>query len=248
VAGERRAWQSPPAVPLPAPFELDLPHGRCVGFALPAAIDLGRVEHHLHPDERRAAASLPERRRRTWVVGRLALRRSLRALGADLASIGPIHATPRGAPALPRGLTGSISHKDDVVVALAAPHDADDRGAVGIDVEWDRTPKVDVRPHVLRADEGVDLTAPWAETARETILRFSAKEAVYKALDRFVGRYVGFHEVALIPRADGTAEVALHLRRDLPKAEGPFAVDVHWRRLDGLVLTSARVSPTDARP
>lgn len=247
MAEPAAAWQARRPVPLPAPFEIRLPHGTCVGYALPKEIDLPRAEAFLHPEERTAAAAMPDRRRRTWVVGRLALRRSLRAIGADPGATFAIGATARGAPALPRGLTGSISHKDDVVVALAAPHDAHDGGAVGVDVEWDRAPRVDVRRHVLRADEGVDLDAPWHAAARETMLRFSAKEAIYKGLDRFVGRYVGFQEVAVIPRADGTAKVALHLRRDLPHAEGPFEVDVHWRRLDGLLLTSARVAAAPAR-
>jgi hypothetical protein len=53
-----------------------------------------------------------------------------------------------------------------------------------------------------------------------------------------VGRYVGFHEVAVVPRDDGSAETVFHLRDPL---EGPFAADVHWRIRDGVVLTSARV-------
>jgi 4'-phosphopantetheinyl transferase EntD len=82
--------------------------------------------------------------------------------------------------------------------------------------------------------------------AREVLLRFSAKEAIYKALDPFVRRYVGFLEVEVTPRPDGTADV----RSQLPEASDgarAFAIDVRWQRFAGLVLTTARVVMT-ARP
>jgi 4'-phosphopantetheinyl transferase EntD len=219
-------------VSVPSAFALSLPHGHCTGLVIAADVDLAAVAQELHEDERAIAETLAPRRRRTWVLGRIALRRSLVAIGIEAGAIG---STARGAPALPPGVTGSISHKEDFVVALAAP---DALGPIGVDVEWDRPPRHDVRRHVLRGDEGVDLEAPWPAAASETMLRFSVKEAIYKALDRHVGRYVGFHEVAVVPEADATARVALHLR----DAEGPFSVEVHWERRDGLLLTSARVA------
>ena len=75
------------------------------------------------------------------------------------------------------------------------------------------------------------------ERQRAILLRFSAKEAIYKALDPFVRRYVDFKEVALTPRSDGGADVTMHLR----EGEGPFVVEAQWRRFDGIVLTTARV-------
>ena len=68
------------------------------------------------------------------------------------------------------------------------------------------------------------------------VLRFSAKEAIYKALDPWVRRYVAFREVDLTPLPDGTARVTMRL------PEGAFACDVRWRRLPGLVLTTAKVT------
>jgi 4'-phosphopantetheinyl transferase EntD len=70
------------------------------------------------------------------------------------------------------------------------------------------------------------------------LLRFSVKEAIYKALDPFVRRYVAFREMSVSPRADGTAEVRPHL----PAAEGPFEIEATWRRTSGLVLTTARIT------
>jgi 4'-phosphopantetheinyl transferase EntD len=69
-------------------------------------------------------------------------------------------------------------------------------------------------------------------------VRFSAKEAVYKAVDPFVRRYVAFSEAYVAPNEDGSAVARLTLRPDEPR----FVVDVRWLRRDGLVLTTARVS------
>jgi enterobactin synthetase component D len=75
------------------------------------------------------------------------------------------------------------------------------------------------------------------DRALEVKLRFSAKEAIYKALDPFVRRYVGFKEVAVRPLHGGGAEVGVHL----PSSEGAFVIEVRWLRWEGFVLTTARV-------
>jgi 4'-phosphopantetheinyl transferase EntD len=97
---------------------------------------------------------------------------------------------------------------------------------------------VDIASHVLAEDEFPELSAlTGEERAREVLLRFSAKEAIYKALDPYVRRYVAFHEVSVTPHEDGTASVRQRL------SEGRFAVEVTWRRMDDVVLTTARVHP-----
>jgi 4'-phosphopantetheinyl transferase EntD len=63
--------------------------------------------------------------------------------------------------------------------------------------------------------------------AREhTLVHFAIKEAVYKAIDPFVERYVRFTEVELDLRSGGEARVTLHLPE-------PSVADVHvaaqWR-------------------
>src|SRR5262249_32801524 len=87
-----------------------LPHGLAVAVALPRPTDdvAAEVLERLHPEERRWASDQPPRRRVTWVGGRLALRAALRELGAEA---GPLFATDRGAPLLPDGLSGSVTHK-----------------------------------------------------------------------------------------------------------------------------------------
>jgi 4'-phosphopantetheinyl transferase EntD len=238
----------------PAPFsrlfQLDLPYGRCVGVALPvlrAAAADGAGDDvpaaalaALHEDERRHAAALGPLRRVTWVGGRLALRAALDDLSLAAGAILP---TPRGAPALPDAVVGSISHKDGLAVALAAP--AGGGWRVGVDIERVTPRRSDIARHVLRLEERERLAPPSDEPRRqaEILSAFSAKEAIYKALDPFVGRYVAFDEVAVVLRDDGSAGVTLHLRGGAaaPAPEGPFDVELRWQRRDDIILSTARV-------
>ena len=215
-------------------FDLELEHGRCVGVRLPEALGVveALAEAALLPEERAYAATLGAARRRTWMGGRIALRQALVREGIDAS---PVLADGRGAPALPPGVAGSISHKEDMAVALVA---REARAKLGVDVERDVPGKLDISKKVLTDEELAEVAKLGsAERAREVLLRFSAKEAIYKALDPFVQRYVAFREVALTPRADGTAVVTSRL----PVAEGTFAMDVTWMRRDGTIVTTARV-------
>jgi phosphopantetheine--protein transferase-like protein len=223
----------PPGTEVDALFELDLPHGRALALAIPDGDALAVLTARLRSEELELAAAWGPPRRRTWIAGRAALRTALERAGLEAPAIG---SDDRGAPAMPAGVVGSVSHKERVAVALVARAVADAR--IGVDVELDAPTRVDIARKVLTEDEQAEVSA-LADAARqaEVRLRFSAKEAVYKALDPFVRRYVGFQEVAVTPRPDGSARVVMHL----PEAEGPFDVDVRWLRRDGLVLTTARV-------
>lgn len=222
-------------VPVPdvVAFDLQLAHGRCLGVRLPedaAAIDV--LAAGLLPDERAFAAGFGPARRRTWIGGRVAMRLALDRIGAQA---GAVLGDDRDAPLLPPGVAGSITHKQHVAAALVA---REHRARVGVDIEVDEPLRFDVSRRVLADDEIAEVAAlPEPERIREVLLRFSAKEALYKALDPFVRRYVAFGEVSVTPRADGRASV----RTRLAAAEGPFDVDIRWQRLDGLVLTTARV-------
>ncbi|HEY8040408.1 MAG TPA: 4'-phosphopantetheinyl transferase superfamily protein [Polyangiaceae bacterium] len=214
-------------------FDLELAHGRCVGVRLPpAGPSFEALAGALLPEERAFAAGLGPVRRRGWVGGRVAMRLALARAGLEAP---PVTSDERGAPVLPSGLAGSLSHKEHVAVALVA---REARARLGVDIELDVPRRVDVSRRVLAEDELAEVAglSPM-EHDREVLLRFSAKEAIYKALDPFVRRYVAFREVSVTPREDGSAGARMHL----PAAEGPFAVEVRWRRLDGLVLTTARV-------
>jgi enterobactin synthetase component D len=220
-------------------FDRVLVHGRALAVRIPATADavdaLGRAG--LVAEEREFAATLPPLRRGTWVGGRIAARIALADLGIDAP---PILSKDRGAPSFPDGTAGSISHKRDIAVALVARRAARrTEEYLGIDLEIDAAGRVDIAARVLTDAEQRELAELSAEErAREVLLRFSAKEAIYKALDPFVRRYVGFREVAVSPDANGHARVVAALAYQ----EGPFAFDVRWERFDGHVLTTARVT------
>ena len=142
-------------------FRRDLVHGRCVAVSLPAApagsrADAGdapavvpaAVLAQLPAAERDYARGLAPARQVTWVGGRLALRAALSDLGVDAAAV---LADDRGAPRLPPGTVGSISHKAHLAVALAAP---DAGWSVGIDLEDLTAPqRRDISTHVLTESE-----------------------------------------------------------------------------------------------
>jgi phosphopantetheine--protein transferase-like protein len=189
-------------------FLIALPWGQCAGVALPPVrgkiVAVAPVSEaalaRLAVAERAHAETLPPGRAVTWVGGRLALRAALHALGADAAArtapdtdVAPILSDDRGAPVLPAGVVGSISHKDGLAVALAS---VEDGWRVGVDVELLRPSRHDIAPRVLDADERAALVG-LDEAARraEVLVRFALKEAVYKALDPSLRRYIGFHEV-----------------------------------------------------
>jgi len=216
-------------------FDLALEHGRCVGVRIPAAgaaLDaLARAA--LSPDEQARAAAMAGPRRRTWVGGRAAMREALTRAGLPPVVV---PSDDRGAPVLPAGVAGSVTHKEALAAALVA---TESRARVGVDLELDIVRSQDIASRILTSDEIAEIAHLGAdERAREVLLRFSAKEAVYKALDPFVRRYVGFGEVAVSPRGDGTAAVTPGLRA----GEGPFVIEVRWLRFEGIVLTTARVT------
>jgi enterobactin synthetase component D len=234
-------------------FHLDLPHGRCVGVALPGNGDADgplppSVRAVLAAEETRHVDTLPASRRASWAGGRIALRAALAdlSLALDVAlEVGPILGTPRGAPLLPEGVRGSISHKEGLAVALAADAAAGD-WQLGVDLERVVAGRIDIAQRVLRPEERARLPPPDdPDRVEELVFLFSAKEAIYKALDPFVARYVSFQEVAVERRSDGSAAVELFLRApDEASDEAPdgaqFDVDVRWLRREDFIITTAR--------
>lgn len=193
------------------------------------------------PEEVLASLPVPEAtlarqcrgyRQSQFVGGRLALRHACERFGV-LAP--PLIATTRGAPVLPEGIVGSISHKGTLAVGLVAAADA---GTLGVDLEVETKPKVDVSRHILSETEQERVALlPIDERWKSVLLHFSIKESIYKALDPYVGRFVGFEEAEVEPDDVGRAAVTLRLKGD----EGPFVVEVLHERMRGYLLTSARI-------
>ena len=216
-------------------FERTLPHGRCVGVSIPP--DDGEISPavlaRLHAGEAQHAAALRPPRQMTWVAGRLALRTALRRMGIEAAAILPNH---RGAPAMPAGVVGSISHTRTMAVALAA---ADTGWAVGIDIERNTMGRQDISRRVLTEPERAEVDRLPPEQRGQSIMqRFSLKESIYKAIDPFLLRYVGFREVGVTPLEQGRVAILPRLVRG-----GPLEIEAWWSTSDTFVLCSARARP-----
>ena len=143
----------------------------------------------VYPQEGAAIARAVPKRRNEFLAGRQAARIALSAIG------GPSVALPSGAdrlPLWPDGFTGSITHCDDLCLAVATPHTR----AVGIDVEPATALPRDLWDAILLPEEQnaiVDTPDPGL-TAK---LIFSAKEAAYKAQYPISRVLYGFHDMHL---------------------------------------------------
>lgn len=157
-------------------------------------------------------------RRREWIGGRTALHLAL----ADFAR--PIGVDDRGAPQLPDGWVGSVSHKGALAGALLA---AAGSGWIGLDIERAVAPRIDIAPRILSERELAEVP----DRGSAVTLRFALKEAIYKAIDPVMRRYVGFREVELEVGPDGDCRVMSHL---------PLAIEASWLRLDGHWIATAR--------
>jgi 4'-phosphopantetheinyl transferase EntD len=160
------------------------PFGRCAVLELDDR-QLAFAIASLPEVERLHAETLPGVRQREFVTGRTAIHElfedNVAVLGDD-----------RGAPVMPAGLSGSITHKGVRAAAIVAPADA---GYVGIDLERAIAPRMDIARRILTPREP-------RVTGAELTRVFSIKEAIYKAVDPIVRRFVGFQEVELL---DGRA-------------------------------------------
>lgn len=216
-------------------FHHATPHGIVAAFNIPDSPDPvpAEVLERLHPEEAVFARALKGYRQVQFVGGRLAARQATSQLRIDLP---PLLSTERGAPDAPEGLRVSISHKRELalaMVSLSGPFqlgvDLEDYGPARMNIAG----KVLTPPELAEVRTIEDPTAQWINT----LLRFSIKESIYKALDPYVGRYVGFKEAVVRPDLEGRAEVILKLSNN----EGPFLVDARYEWLHGHLLTSVRL-------
>lgn len=204
-----------------------------VGVATPDAATLDAAtpdrdaNDDLHQLERAAAAAMPLARQASYIAGRRALRAAVHHV-APHASHEPMLHTSRGAPHLPIGVTGSLSHKPHRAIAVAATMTD---GYLGVDLEERPTARELDRPSIARRiltdRELADVQSLDALSHREaTLVRFAIKEAVYKAIDPYVGRYVRFTEVELDVHDDQRATVRLLLPEPVIAR---VQMRAHWR-------------------
>ena len=160
----------------------------------------------LHETEVSYARALRSYRQVQFVGGRIALRAACAQLGVRPPALLP---DDRGAPQMPSGYVGSVAHKRDLAVAMVA---LVGDGTLGIDLEAYGPPRMAIARKVLTEPERTAINdLPEAQRWHSVLLRFSMKEALYKALDPYVRRYVGFHEAQVYPDGEGAARVQFDL-------------------------------------
>lgn len=231
--------QPKPGAPFDLAFSVALPHGMLVGVHLP--VDPGplssEILSRLHPPERLACEAMHGYRAIQFAGGRLAAAAVLRELGAGLA---PILVGDDGAPGAPAGVALSISHKQDLAVAMAA------RGgwAIGVDLEDVDRARPGVARRVLTDAEFAEAEAlPEGRRWIDAVVRFAVKECIYKALQPRLRRYIGFGEAEVRPDPSGADQVRLLM----PEAEA-WEVEARHTWLGERVLASVRARPRSGGP
>lgn len=219
--------------PFSVVFKEGHPFGLLVGISLPGSPDPvpAEVLARLHPEEREIAEGLRGFRQPEWVGGRLAANAALRLLGMRAPAI---LSDERGAPIPPDGASVSISHKRTLAVALAARQEP---GSVGVDLEDQEPDRAHLAERLLTARERAEVEAlPPQRRWMAVLLRFSLKEALYKAVAPRLGRYIGFDEAEIDLRPDGWASLRLRTGEGevSPHLEGRYA----W--MDSRVLATVR--------
>jgi hypothetical protein len=91
------------------------------------------------------------------------------------------------------------------------------------------------------------------------MLRFSIKEAVYKALNPVLHRYISFLEVEVEPNLDGSADIKFLTLPPKNISEGcentesihtnnlaDYKIEGFWRKIDNFWITCAFLTKIDA--
>lgn len=159
------------------------------------------------PPELRHAAF---RRQASFFAGRLCARSALCAYGwaAHTVAVGTL-----GVPVWPPGVTGSISHTEDLALACVMP--AAGIGGVGLDVE--RVADVLNTPMgaIFGTRELALLDSAGLAPGQGRALGFSAKESFFKSVAPTVGRYFDFDALELVAVDCARAELHAVVRESL---------------------------------
>ena len=153
---------------------------------------VGRVQDHaeaLAAEELAQVAGAVSSRRAEYSTGRFLAKRALARLGVEGATI----VSHGRRPSWPEGVVGSITHSRSCAVAIVA--ERSQFAGVGVDLELTNRVSEKIAPRTMtereREASGV-AWPPFVPTAN-----FSAKEAVFKAVNPIVGLMIGFKEVEI---------------------------------------------------
>ena len=192
-------------------------------------------EAGLFEAERAAIATASPGRRGEFVAVRHCARSALARLGHP-----PVQILPgtSGAPHWPKGVIGSMTHREGYRAAAVA-RVSDQIWSVGIDAE----------PHQPLPEGVLDLVSLPSERAQCQALAplvhwdrllFCAKEAVYKAWFPLAGRWLGF-EQCQIHLTRNTITAQLLIRGPIVRGTALQELQGNWLVADGLILAAVIV-------
>jgi phosphopantetheine--protein transferase-like protein len=134
-----------------------------------------------------------------------------------------------------------VSHKPTLAVALVGRADPAAPATLGIDLEVLRPLRHDIAPRVLTPDEQAEVARlPGEAREAEVLRRFAAKEAIYKALDPWVQRFVSFQEAETARDAGGRLSASLALAGGEPSLRIELAEEIGD---PSTIIILARVTP-----
>ena len=233
-------------------FSFSLADGLCTAVELPGdlAVTSSPAVDELHPRERDLLADMQPHRQLTYAGGRIAIRRALKAIGAEAAASEAVLSGSTGAPTIFDGALGSISHTSGLAAAFVRPlpHERRRAGsratslqAVGIDVErTTRAVPLKLASRVLSEHERGTLGHALGLPAdADLLLRISLKEALYKALHPLVRRPIRWHSVQVHPSMDGSCRVDTSMLEDQVAMQ--LVADASWRVCGEYYVSTATV-------
>jgi 4'-phosphopantetheinyl transferase EntD len=189
-------------------------------------------QESLWPAELAAAAGMGAKRRREFSAGRHCARQALSGLGQAPVAL-PVG--PGRAPVWPAGFTGSISHTDEVAVAVVARQT--EIRSLGIDLESADPLGTELLELVCRDEELAALAASGLDVEHGAKLIFSAKESLYKCLWPLTGVFLEFQAIGI--RLD-PVEHRFSAHGEDPRIAGILTmIRGRYRQLDELLVSCA---------
>jgi 4'-phosphopantetheinyl transferase EntD len=158
-----------------------------------------------------------ETRFNTFLGGRISLRRAIND-NFNLKNKINIHIPlirnddKNGFLILPNNIIGSISHKDNIAVGLASISNLN--FALGVDIERinsNNTLKLGDKVLTKQEQKTIGKQLLNISVEEDILLRFSFKEAIYKALYQFIPRKIGFLEVQVYPEFNNYRDQSLNI-------------------------------------
>ncbi len=189
-------------------------------------------------EERASVDRAIERRRREFFTARRLGREALSRAG--MTSTGPITQGAAGEPRWPTGYTGSLTHCEGFVGAVAAP--AQVCRAVGIDAEPDEALPSGVLRTIAHGSEAASVATLLERHPQVSFdrLLFCVKEATYKVWFPLERSWLGFEDVEVELHAHG--RFVTHLRRRARRS-GIRRIHGSWAAASGLLVCAAAAPP-----